>query len=65
MLVTEEYAGERIDLNLLHTVLLNLREISHLRLSKFGILNVLSRELVDAVLDVLSCRESERCRRHT
>jgi hypothetical protein len=53
VLVAEDHAGQRLDLDLLHAVLLDLREVAHLRLRELDVLQVLAGELVDAVLHLL------------
>ena len=53
MLVPEHDAGQRFDLDVLHRIALDLREVAHLRLCELDVFQILSGQLVDAALNLV------------
>ena len=51
--VTEDHAGQRLDLEILHGVALLLREAAHLRLREFDVVEIALGDLADRLLDFL------------
>ena len=62
VLVAEDDAGQRLDLEVAHRVLLLLREVAHLRLGELDVVEVALGDLADGALD-LGRREAEVLRR--
>ena len=60
--VAEHHAGQRLDLEIAHRLLLLLREIAHLRLRELDVVEIAFAHLPDGALDLVR-RELERGRR--